>query len=61
LIFRDQKPPLLQVIPLDRPVKAVVAHRIPSVRMDSISELVNMHSNDELKRLNTLQTFSAKL
>src|SRR5258707_4381759 len=46
LIFRDQKPPFLQVIPFNRPVVAVVAHRILQ-KEDSISELVNMHSNDD--------------
>src|SRR5882757_4147190 len=49
LIFRDQKPPFLQVIPFNRPVVAVVAHRILQ-KEDSISELVNMHSNDESAR-----------
>src|SRR5882757_4009504 len=43
LIFRDQKPPFLQVIPFNRPVVAVVAHRILQ-KEDSISELVNMHN-----------------
>src|SRR5206468_2388576 len=46
LIFRDQKTPLLQVVAFNRPIKAVVAHRTLLSRMDSISELVNMHSND---------------
>src|SRR5437660_2472170 len=44
LIFRDQKPPLLQVIAFNRPVVAVVAHRIVLPWSDPISELVNMHS-----------------
>src|SRR6476620_12212553 len=48
LIFRDQKPPLLQVVAFNRPVVAVVAHRIVLQRSDPISELVNMHSNDEI-------------
>ena len=43
LIFRDQKPPFLKVIPLNRPVVAVVAHRILQGE-DSISELVNLHN-----------------
>src|SRR5438445_6626844 len=47
LIFRDQKPPLLQVIAFNRPVVAVVAHRIVLQWSDPISELVNMHSNDD--------------
>src|SRR5213596_1145458 len=46
LIFRDQKPPLLQVIAFNRPVVAVVAHRIVLQWSDPISEFVNMHSND---------------
>src|SRR3954447_20699425 len=46
LIFRDQKPPLLQVVAFNRPVVAVVAHRIVLRCSDPISELVNMHSND---------------
>ena len=49
LIFRDQKPPFLQIIPLNRPVIAVVAHRILR-REDSISELVNMHRNEPRDR-----------
>src|SRR5437588_8089573 len=44
LIFRDQKPPLLQVIAFNRPVVAVVAHRIVLQWSDPISELVNMHN-----------------
>src|SRR5438105_13856319 len=44
LIFRDQKPPLLQVIAFNRPVVAVVAHRIVLPWSDPISELVNMHN-----------------
>src|SRR5258707_13758836 len=48
LIFRDQKPPFLQIIPLNRPVVAIVAHRILlPLRKDSISELVNMHNCEE--------------
>src|SRR5438552_18052302 len=46
LIFRDQKSPLLQVIAFNRPVVAVVAHRIVLQWSDPISEFVNMHSND---------------
>src|SRR5207248_10696629 len=44
LIFRDQEPPLLQVIAFNRPVVAVVAHRIVLRWSDPISELVNMHN-----------------
>src|SRR5437879_3431123 len=44
LIFRDQKPPLLQIIAFNRPVVAVVAHRIVLQWSDPISELVNMHN-----------------
>src|SRR5437868_2741821 len=47
LIFRDQKPPLLQVIAFNRPVIAVVAHRIVLPWSDPISELVNMHNCEE--------------
>jgi hypothetical protein len=36
LIFRDQEPPLLHIIALNRPVEAVVAHRIlPEARIQS--------------------------
>src|SRR3954454_339159 len=45
-ILGDQKSPLLQIVALDRPVIAVVSHRIVLQRSDPISELVNMHSND---------------
>ena len=45
LIFRNQKPPFLKIIALNRPIVAVIAHRI-LLREDSISELVNIHSND---------------
>ena len=55
LIFRDQKSPFLQIIPLNRPVVAVVAHRILR-QGDSISELVNMHSNDGVGFWFTCQT-----
>src|SRR5690554_4358198 len=34
LVLGDQKPPLLDVVPLDRPVEAVVAHRILPAWMD---------------------------
>src|SRR5205823_2545447 len=44
LISWYQKPPLLQVIAFNRPVVAVVAHRIVLPWSDPISELVNMHS-----------------
>src|SRR5437870_12673736 len=47
LVFRDQKPPLLQVIAFNRPVVAVVAHRIVLQWSDPISELVNMHNCEE--------------
>src|SRR6185369_9658360 len=47
LIFRDQKPPLLQVVAFNRPVVAVVAHRIVLRWSDPISELVNMHNCKE--------------
>jgi predicted DCC family thiol-disulfide oxidoreductase YuxK len=44
LVFRDQKSPLLNIVSLNRPVEAVVAHRIAPFKVDSISELVNMHN-----------------
>ena len=50
LIFRDQKPPLLQIVAFNRPVVAVVAHRIVLQRSDPISELVNMHNCEERLR-----------
>src|SRR5882757_1245212 len=46
LVFRDQKPPFLKVVPLNCPVVAVVAHRILQGE-DSISELVNLHNCEE--------------
>src|SRR4029453_9841297 len=46
LIFRDQKTPLLQIVAFNRPVVAIVAHRIVLRWSDPISELVNMHSKD---------------
>ena len=47
LIFRDQKPPFLQVVAFNRPVVAVVAHRIVLPGIDPISELVNLHNCEE--------------
>jgi len=45
LIFRDQEPPLLNVVPLDRPIETVVTHQILlNIRVDLISELVNFHN-----------------
>src|SRR6185437_279730 len=55
LIFCHQETPPLNVIAFNRPVKAVVAHRIPPARMDSISELVNMHSNDATSSMPRVQ------
>ncbi|MCJ2143935.1 hypothetical protein, partial [Methylobacterium sp. E-066] len=47
LVFFDQEAPLLDVVPLDRPVKAVVAHRKAlQGQRAAISEFVNLHSND---------------
>src|SRR5438552_17598283 len=61
LIFRDQKPPLLQVIAFNRPVVAVVAHRIVLQWSDPISELVNMHNCEPTGRANARpMTGSAK-
>ncbi|WP_291613743.1 hypothetical protein, partial [Bradyrhizobium sp.] len=47
LVLRDQKTPLLQIIAFNRPVIAVVAHRIILQWSDPISELVNMHNCEE--------------
>src|SRR5947209_2765590 len=48
LIFRNQKSPFLQIIAFNRPVKAVVAHRILlSNKTDSITELLNIHICEE--------------
>src|SRR5215470_5209194 len=44
LVLRDQKSPLLQIVAFNRPVIAVIAHRIVLQRSDPISELVNMHN-----------------
>jgi hypothetical protein len=45
-LLRDQETPFLNVIPLDRSVETVVAHRILPAWVDSISELANLHSHD---------------
>src|SRR5438552_16520216 len=51
LILRNQKSPFLQIIAFNRPVKAVVAHRILlSNKTDSITELLNIHNCEERKR-----------
>jgi hypothetical protein len=51
LILWNQKSPLLQIVALDRPVIAVITHRIVLQWSDPISELVNMHNCEEAIQL----------
>ena len=54
LVFRYQKSPFLKVIPLNRPVVAIVSHRI-LLQENSITELVNLHNCEErMRRSNPL-------
>lgn len=46
LVLLNQKPPLLQVVAFNRPVKAIVAHRVRSSGGPAINELSNLYSND---------------
>src|ERR1700722_18355582 len=62
LVLRYQKSPLLKIIPLNRPIVTVVPHRILlPARLDSISELMNMHNCEPTGRANARpMTGSAK-